>query len=301
MANKTLYISVAAAIAVAGVAITIWVTTSSAGRADDPRATSAPTAAVTNPGGAGAAVDRVGQPANGGHFEPLSIPEGVTAGVGADIPEGELTQPGVDLGEGDLVIANLFQADASANPFVMLKVDEFTDPLVDDARATAFQTAGATDDGARVVQKVTLRIRQIAGSGNMDAWNFARSVVPVNLHFESMTYIGISGDDCGDPTNPLAGHDTATNDTVQVCFYVFGAVNTPASPLANLMIDVRMAGSTQQLYIQSNKGLDLGLEGAHEADHEDEWWQTDPETGLPKVDPATGQVVPKPGRENDRR
>lgn len=296
MNGKTIAIVAAAGVLIVG-GVLIWLAVTGGNSGTGDAASPAPRATFADRSENIVAVDRVGQAADGGVFDPLTIPAGLTSGVGADIPEDQLTQPGADLGVGDLIITNLYQSDASANPYVLLVVDGVTEPLKDSERSSAFASTGVPDDGVRVVQKVTLRLRQIAGSGDMAGWYLAKSVMPLNLQLESMTVLDISNATCGAAKTPLAGHDGTTNDTVQACFFVFGSVNTPASPISSLAISVRMAGKTQQLYIQSNAGQDLSVGNAHEADHDHEWWQTDPVTGLPIVDPQTGKVVPKEGHE----
>lgn len=296
MNKKTAIAATAAGVILLGGAL-IWVI-SSASSGDEAGATPAPTATLADIPDGVTAVDQKGQAAEGGTFEPLAIPAGITSGIGMDIPEDQMTQPGSDLGVGDLIITNLYQSDAAANPYVLLTVDEISDPLTDAARADAFSGAGMPDDGSRNVQRVTLRLRQIAGSGDMANWNLIRSVAPINLSLESMTVIDIPSAACGSTKTPLAGHDGTTNDTVQSCFYAFGSVNTPASPISSLTIAVRMGGQTERLFIQSNAGLDLGVGDAHAADHDHEWYQTDPETGVPLVDPETGKVIPKEGHED---
>lgn len=299
MPGKTLIAAIAASVAAAlAVGAVVWFAL--AGDADKPAPvpTAAPTATM-NPGTQVTPVDREGQAADGGDHDPLRIPDGIAGGIGGAVPVEQLTQPGTPLSAGDLVIANLYQSDATADPYVLLMVDEFTEPLTGEARAAAFQQAGMIAEDARVVQRVTLRVRQIAGSGDMTRWNLAASVVPVNLKLEPMTAIDIPADGCGPVKAPLSGHDGATNDTVQVCLYVFGAVNTPGSPIGSMLVKARLGETNGELFIQSDKALDPGVGDAHQHAHDEQWWKVDPETGLPVVDPETGEVVPAEGHDHD--
>lgn len=297
MHTKTIVIAITATLtAVIVGALIVWAAVAG-GSSDADQPTPVPTATLNDRGDGATPVDPLGQAADGGLFDPLAIPAGITSGIGADIPDAQLTQPGAELRPGDLIIANLFQSAANANPFVLMVVDTITDPLAGEERAVAFDASGVSDDGIRVVQKVTLRIRQIAGSGDMSAWHLMKSVQPVNLKLEPMTVIDAPAEGCGTAKTSLAGHDGATNDTVQACFYAFGSVNTPESVLSSIAVTVRMDGRTQSLYVQSNAGQDIGVEDAHAHDHDEQWWEVDPVTGVPLVDPATGQVVPKAGHE----
>lgn len=288
--------ALAATAAIIGVCVILWVSASGSSENTAGGEAPAPTLSAADRDES-AALDRTGQAA-GDDFEPLAIPDGIPSGTGVEIPEHQLTQPGTDLSVGDLVIANLFQSEAYANPYVLLMVDEFSAPLEGDARTAAFAEAGMPDAPDQMVQKVTLRLRQIAGTGEMANWRLPGSIIPVNLKFESLAVTDIPSARCGQAMTPLAGHDASTNDTVQVCFYAFGSVNTPGSPVSSLSIPIRIDGKTQYLYVQSDKGLDLGLGDAHAHDHDDEWWEIDPATGGPLVDPETGQVVPKAGHED---
>lgn len=290
MNAKTLTIA-AGAVAAVAVAAVIVIAALNADPGEEPRPSgAAPTSSIiTGEEGAVVPVDRVGQAAGEG-FEPLTIPAGVTAGIGADIPDEQLTAADTELSAGDLIVANLYQPDANADPYVLLSVDEFTDPLTGEARAAAFAAAALTDDDTRLVQKVTVRVRHIAGSGDVSAWNLIRSVVPMNLSMEAMTVIDVPG--CAPSKAPLNGHDGSTNDTVQACFYVFGSVATPASPIGSMVLGARYLTGTDSLYVQSDKGFDLGLEDAHQRDHDEQGWEIDPKTGLPVIDPATGKPVP---------
>lgn len=230
-----------------------------------------------------------------GDYDPLRVPGGVTSGIGADIPDSELTQPGTALVPGDIIVAYLHQAEATANPYVLLTVDEITDPLSGAEREAAYATAGATDDGTQVVQRVTIRVRQIAGGADTAAWNLARSVYPVNLKLETMTVVPTGGPDCASPSAPLGAGDTA--DTVRSCFYAFGAVNTPTSIISSITVEALFTDATKKLYIQSDKNEDLQLEESH--DHSDHAWQIDTETGLPIIDPETGMPVPAEEDDHD--
>lgn len=292
MNPKTIAIAAGAAAAVAVSAVLI-VSALNSGPGDAPTPTGAPTSTIiTGEEDTIVPVDRVGQAAGEG-FEPLTIPAGITAGIGADIPDEQLTAAGTELAAGDVIVANLYQPDASADPYVLLSVDEFTDPLTGADRAAAFAAAALADDDTRIVQKVTVRVRHIAGTGDMTGWNLIRSVVPMNLSMEAMTVIDVPG--CAPSKAPLNGHDGTTNDTVRACFYVFGSVSTPASPIGSMVITARYLTGTDTLYVQSDKGLDLGLEDAHQHDHDAQGWKIDPETGLPVIDPVTGKPVPADG------
>ena len=230
-----------------------------------------------------------------GDYDPLSVPAGVTSGIGADIPDSELTQPGTPLIPGDVVVAYLHQADATANPYVLLTVDEITDPLSGAERGAAYAAAGGADDGSQVVQRVTVRVRQIAGGADTATWNLSRSVYPVNLKLETMTVVPADGRDCASPTAPLGAGDTA--DTIRSCFYAFGAVNTPTSIISSITVEALFTDATKKLYIQSDKNEDLQLEESH--DHSDHAWQIDTETGLPIIDPETGMPVPADEGDHD--
>lgn len=284
MASKLLRI-------IAGAGITAALLTGCApGEPETVPAPSVTLAPGSSGGGNGAPVDSTGQAV--GDYEPLVIPAGIVAGVGIDIPDAQLSQTDAEYGLGDLVIANLVQPDANANPYVMLVVDEIGYPLSGAERAEAFQFAGAVDDGERIVQKVTLRLRHIGGHGEMDTWNLARSVMPVNEQLQTMTVID-GPESCGTVKSPLLGHGAETGDTIRVCFYAFGAVNDPASPVSNILVTGRLNLSTVSLYIQSANTFDATGSGDHEDHgHEDLPYKIDPVTGLPIIDPVTGKPVP---------
>lgn len=238
-------------------------------------------------------VDPTGQAA--GDFEPLTLPAGVTGGIGGYIPESQLTEADRTLAPGEVGLLYMNQSDIGANPYVLFTVDEITAPLTGTERARAYQAAGTPDDEGQVVQKVTARLRQVAGGGATDQWKVAASLRPVNMKSETMNVIDAGDPACQDVRAPFAGHAPAT--TVQTCFYVFGAVNTPGSMISSILATGVTTDTTVTVYIQSDKHPDLGLLEASHGEHD---WQIDPETGLPLIDPDTGEPIPAdPDGEGD--
>lgn len=277
-----------ATVAVVTVAIGIvGVFASSRNNPEPPLDEKTPSVTVTLPDGTQIiALDPVGT--SDGDFDPITIPDGVTSGIGLEIPESELTAPGGYNGPGDTVIANLHQSQALANPYALIVVDEFSNPLEGQQRAGAFAYAGFPDDGSRSVQTITLRIRQIAGSGSVSDWSLTRSIQPVNERLEPMTVVDKG---CAPISSPLRGHHGSSSSTVRVCIYAFGSVNTPQQPVAAVQINTRLSGKAVRLFISSDKIIDQDVKGSHKHD-EGYWWKIDPDTGLPMVDPETGEVIP---------
>ena len=224
--------------------------------------------------GAGATdvpLDPVGQAI--GDFEPLVIPTGLTVGVGVTVPNEQRTQPGSALMVGDVLVANAAQTKTGTNPYLLVAVDEITYPIVGEERSAVFHAAGVPDDGTRVVQKVIVRVRQVGGADS-DAWVMGYSIVAVNGRLDAMT---VANTDSCQAGTILSGHGTATNDTVQGCFYAIGTVATPGSPISNISVVSRVDDAEQRLYVQSDvaRVYDLG----HSHEHEEGDYEYDNETG----------------------
>lgn len=202
-----------------------------------PKPTSAsPTpAATTPPNDTSASFDTVGQAANGGAFEPLVLPE--------RIPYGTLSAPfdsqWLRIGNpniGDSIIITLGNESSAVTPTVMTVVDGITENLPAGAeRDTVVGWSGAEPGSPAaapeqyVVQRVTMRVREVAqnGEGDISTFDIFQSMRFVNMAGEDLiAYPGDGQFGCSADSTPFAEHGYETNDTVQLCFYVSA---TPAT------------------------------------------------------------------------
>lgn len=196
-----------------------------------PRPSSAsPTPQATTPqADPTAKFNTVGQAADGGTFQPLVLPE--------RIPYGKLDTPfdsqWLRIGNpnmGDDITITLGNKSSTVTPTVMTAVDSITENLPAGAErdmvvgwtgATPGSPAAAPDQ--YVVQRVTMRVRQIAqnGQGDISTFNIFQSMRFLNLAGEDLlSYPGDGQYGCSADATPFAKHGYATNDTVQLCFYV---------------------------------------------------------------------------------
>lgn len=216
------------------------------------------------------AVDKIGQAAGGGSFDPLAVPSGISTGAGVDIPDSQLTGPDADLvaATGTIALVEAQQVDTMVSPIILAVVDDVSAPLTDAARDAAFAEAGQEQWDGRIVQKVTMRIRHIAGDAAAENWDIYRSVLPVNGALEGMVVAPASGPDCTDSRTPFTEHGLTTDDTVQVCFYAIGAVSRPADPVSSIAITTLYDNAETRVYFQSNWNPIKDPGHSHEGDGE---------------------------------
>jgi len=198
-----------------------------------------PSATATLEGGTADWFDRAGQAAGTG-FEPLTVPPGV--------PHGELdglgdwlTVTGANPAEGDtsVVYTPAPYLDVIAEPVILTAVDAVSVPVSGAERNWVLSQLGVPASTNTVVQRVTIRVREIARSGGSDedvaGWSFPAAFTPINNAGDTMTWVldddGRFG--CAGTATPLASHPMTTNDTVQVCAYAVGDVTANASMWVN--------------------------------------------------------------------
>ena len=172
--------------------------------------------------------------AAGPGFAPLAVPSG--------IPHGELDGPiasqwidATNKHLGETIVTTLGNDSASTIlPVVAISIDSITEPIpagpirdhvIQQAGADPASPAASTDKW--VVQKLTLRIRQIAqyGTGNIADWK-----LPPSLKFQTTAgyvnaYAG-EDDTCHADDTPFAAHGWATNQTTQQCYYLSADTST---------------------------------------------------------------------------
>lgn len=256
---RTVVTGIATVLAAAAILVAVWLFAIAPKLdGDDPAASPgadpAGTAMLAPDATAPTPVDPVGQAADDGDFEPLRVPAGLTTGVGATVPDEQRTPPGTEAvaGVAEPVIVNAYQPDTSTDPYLLVSVDDVSAPFAGTDRDAAFVHAGQESWPERSVQEITMRIRQVAGHGDISSWDLHRAVVPVNSALEGMTVAAAEGSDCSGGRHPLDGHDASTNDTVQVCLYAFGTIARPSDPVSSVSLSTRVGGATPWLYFQSN-------------------------------------------------
>jgi hypothetical protein len=195
-----------------------------------PKPTPSPTAPVTSQPFQAAPTDTfdpVGTTAAPG-YEPLTVPAG--------IPHGNLTGPigahWIDASNkhlGETIITTLSNdSEPTILPVVAISIDSISEPLpagperdriVEQSGADPASSSATADKW--VVQRLTVRIREIAryGTGNIRNWALSPS-----LRFQTTAgyvnaYPGAT-DSCHADVEPFKEHGWATGQTTQQCYYL---------------------------------------------------------------------------------
>lgn len=216
-----------------------------------------------------ASFDTVGQAANGGSFAPLVLPERIpygNLGGAFDSQWLRIGNPNV----GDEIIITLGNGSSEVLPTVVTVVDEITENLPEGPeRDTVVGWSGAVP-GSPVatpdqyaVQRVTMRVRQVAqtGTGDISTFDIFQSIRFLNMAGEDvLAYPGDGGYGCSADSTPFAEHGYETNDTVQLCFYV--SANPATFNRGNWLASIIIVGSEslgQNALVVTDKRPDVDL------------------------------------------
>lgn len=157
--------------------------------------------------------DRVGQAT--GSFAPLRVPDGIP--LDGDLAPGMFTPAGTHLEVGQVAVIDGTPCGSTGQVALLVSVDEITRPLTGPDRAQALTAVGYDPGTSQIVQKITLRARQVAGPDVGTRWGLSTAVRVENYGFhEPMPQVAPSGD------TPLVGHGTGSGDTVQAVLYAAG-------------------------------------------------------------------------------
>lgn len=267
MTPKNIIITVSAIVAVVVLAAVAWLLFTKDGE-DAPEATGATaTAAPVDPSGPAAKLPAK-EGVTLGDYEPLVMPEGV-AGGGRKLPQEALTLPETPLTAGDRAVTapgNL----SGPRPFMIVEVDSISEMLQGAELTKAYERASFPQEMGRLAQRVELRVRVVAGDGEIGDMNLAERILPVNGRMQGMSHSWTGEEGCADPSKPFAGidDDKLFDTTVKVCFYAYGTIDAPHSMISNLELTTSYAHETQSLYVQSDKVRNPDYA---ELENEDEW------------------------------
>ncbi len=241
---------VAALLAAASLALTACT-----GQSDPTNTTSSeprPTTAHTTPTDPGTGTDtdtfRTGQAADGGTFEPLTLPEGMPYGDGITPEDSFLDGSGLlKPGQDAAIYSGQWSKMSSYRSTFLFALDSTTTPLTGAEYDTAYTALGLAQGGTphgSPIQKFTYRAREVASiPGEDDASTFDLIGTMTGLDLAGNTnFIMISSNGplgcVGDPT-PFDEHGWATGDTVQGCGY---AVTLPGTDNTAWFYGIRMNG-----------------------------------------------------------
>lgn len=174
---------------------------------------------------------RVGQPADGGSFDPLVIPDAMAYGDELVLDDSWLTGNGMpEVGEWGVAYTPNPSTSSDYKPTFLFSIDEVTEPLTGGAYDTVYEALGAHNGLAphgNPIQKITYRIREVGTNGG------DRATFDINAVLRALT---LTGDDsylaifedpvlgCAGERNPFLDHGWETADTVQGCGYVITPV-----------------------------------------------------------------------------
>ncbi|WP_433673907.1 hypothetical protein [Microbacterium gorillae] len=200
--------------------------------------------------------DPVGQPADGGAFEPLTVPDGMPHGTDVEVPGQWLTTTGSVPAMRTLVTVQLPGTDGAGTPVVLLSLDQVTEPISGDERNWVLNNEGINPAGDVVVQQIIYRLREVATDGTATAtWSPASTLVPLNNLGEAMLLrpYDESPFACHGASYPFDGHSLETNDTVQVCAYVIGDISfNPSAWLNAVQVRGEADGEASPVVIRSD-------------------------------------------------
>lgn len=176
-----------------------------------------------------------------GDFAPLTVPDGISVGITDETAPDLWTigmgdrQP-VELG--DTAIIHVDQSlveHAEQSMTVAIAVDDVTEPVSGAERDNVLTDLGYNPEHQIVLQKITMRVRIVQQaeptSENELGFNLAdildvKSDVGGDMPFHFYREGVNGGGECVGSWEPMNGHDASTGDTVQVCGYVTGDLNT---------------------------------------------------------------------------
>lgn len=215
---------------------------------EQPTEETAPAPAATygaDAGGAPEGGDSAGAPSREGQavgsYEPLVVPDGIPVGV-TDETTPDLWTIGMgdrrSIELGDTAIIHVDQSlveHAEQSMTVAIAVDDVTEPVSGAERDNVLTDLGYNPEHQIVLQKITMRVRIVQQaeptSENELGFNLAdildvKSDVGGDMPFHFYPEGVNGGGECVGSWEPMNGHDASTGDTVQVCGYVTGDLNT---------------------------------------------------------------------------
>lgn len=175
-----------------------------------------------------------------GDYDPLLVPDGIPVGITTDTAPDLWTvgmgeRQNVELGDTAIIhVDPLMVQYAEQNMTVAIAVDDVTEPISGPERDVVLTDLGYSPEHQIVLQKITMRVRIVQQpapeSEEPTGFNLAdiidvKSDVGGNMPFHFYPD-GINGNACKGSWDPMEGHDASRGDTVQVCGYVTGDLNT---------------------------------------------------------------------------
>lgn len=175
---------------------------------------------------------RIGQPADGGSFEPLVIPDHLPYGTETTLTDEQLTDNGMPTpGQVGVIYTPNPSTTSDYKPTFLFTIDTISEPLTGPDYQAIYDTFGLGNGLAAhgaPIQKLTYRIREIAtAGGNVTTFDILSVMQGLTFAGEASKFLVSETPllDCAGDRNPFLEHGWATADTVQGC----GFVITPAS------------------------------------------------------------------------
>lgn len=203
-----------------------------------------------------------------GDYDPLELPPGYNGGA---IPFELLTTGEESLTPSDVAVLGPDTLEQGPRPYVIVAVDEITAALEGDERDAALKLSPEAPNPDRTVQRVEMRVRAVAGQGDLKAWDLRQSIYPMNGVLEAMRVAPAPGEECVGPGAPFAGIDDVFNTTVKTCMYVYGTHEYPQDPIASIHLETQNGDGRTVLFVGSDKVPNPEFaESEHDHAHDDE-------------------------------
>lgn len=227
------------ALTATGMALTL-LTACTPGTAPSARKTPKPTTTAvatpqTDDGAKG--FDPVGQAANGGDFEPLTIPEGMDHGDDVDVDisligrtDGVPSDHVNDMGH-SFTVAVPDKSNGGGGALMLVSIDKVTKPISGAEYESVLNAAAMPVNMDIVVQKLTYRVREVGtirtktGSHTTELFDIQNAFTVEDILKNQFIFWHMpdSSFGCVSTPYPFKEHGWGTNDTLQQCTYMIAS------------------------------------------------------------------------------